>query len=134
MKPNRAALLVSLTCLALSAHGSAAFAESDLQINLSASVASSCGLSSAETTPNANGATMRISTVCNASGFTLTFDGVPGLDISGARSAHISTGPVSVLADSVMLTPVRPGLQAVDIDFSNSAAELSDLIIGIDAQ
>lgn len=129
---NDIMLKVSACTLAMAVSANAAAtAQDDLTLSLGAVVPTHCVVASVEPLPSVSGSQLRVETACNANSFTLTLDGVPNLDVSAVRPFQNAGQTPSVSPGGIAINPDRPGVQIVEIDFTNDPADLAGLAIGV---
>ncbi|RIJ17208.1 hypothetical protein D1227_08545 [Henriciella mobilis] len=127
-------LKVSVFALLMASSASAAaMAQDDLTLSLGAVVPTRCVVANVEPLPSASGSQLRVETACNANSFMLTLDGVPNLDVSAVRPFQNAGQTPSVSPAGIEVSPDRPGVQIIEIDFTNDPADLASLAIGVEA-
>jgi hypothetical protein len=130
-KSHRFALQAICTgLLGLSATGLAS-AQGDMEISVAGSVPLNCVVAQVTRAEHAAGSVVTVATNCNAPGFRIEFDGVPGLYLSAARPGQNAGATVTVFSDAVELNPTSPDFQIIEVDFSNTLAELDSLIVDV---
>ena len=104
----------------------------EISISLYARVEPRCEVVGIGQSPDLAASAMRISVSCNAPQYQLRFVGSDGPVAVKVSTASASIGTTTVISDTMMVSPLRPGFHVFDIELPEGGPDQGMLMVQLD--